>query len=272
MVFDPEAVRAFEHAGWEKAAGVYEWSFGLASRQFVPDLLDVALVRRGIRALDLCCGPGIVTGEIAARGASATGLDFSAAMLERARARHGQAIRFELGDAETPPFQNRAFEAVVSNFGIHHVPRPERALSEAYRMLTPGGHCAFTVWAGESDNIAWTLVREAIRREGDPARSAAPPPGGGFASAGDCERALASAGFVDVETKPLRGTWHQPDGAGLLAALRNGTARMAALINAQEPACLPAITAAIDGAAAPYRDALGIAVPIAAIVAWGIRA
>jgi SAM-dependent methyltransferase len=271
MTFDPEAVRAFEHAGWEKAARVYELSFGVASRQFVPDLLDVARVRRGIRALDLCCGPGIVTGAIAARGASATGLDFSAAMLARARARHGQAIHFELGDAEAPPFNNKRFDSVVSNFGIHHVPRPERALAAAHRMLVAGGHCAFTVWADPSRNIAWKLVFDAVRQVGDPSRSAAPPPGGGFASAEDCVRALKAAGFIDVETKALSGTWHQPDGAGLLAALRNGTARMAALINAQDPALLPAVSTAIDTAAAPYRDESGIAVPIAAILAWGVR-
>jgi len=270
MSFDPEAVRAFERAGWERAAAGYESAFATATRQFVDPLLDAAAVGAGDRVLDLCCGPGFVGGAALGRGGRATGLDFSAAMLAEARARF-PAVDFRPGDAEAPPFEDSCFDAVVSNFGIHHVPCPALALSGAHRVLRPGGRFAFTIWAGHADNIAWKLVFEAIGRHGDPRASSAPPPGGGFASAEDCLAALADAGFVDTGTRLVRAIWRHRDAASLLAALAAGTARMAALIAAQPAGALPEIGAGIEAAAAPWRDAGGLALPIAAVVAAGKR-
>lgn len=270
MVFDPEAVREFERSGWNRAASRYEDAFATASRQFVAALLDAACVGAGMDVLDVCCGPGIVAGAAAARGARVAGLDFSTEMLAIARARL-PGIRFEHGDAEAMPFPDASFDAVASNFGIHHVPRPVLALREARRLLRPGGRFAFTVWDAPSRNIAWKLVQEAVKQRGDPSLSVAPAPGGGFASAADCLDALREAGFHDTGTTALSGVWRHADGAGLVNALRAGTARMAAMINAQPDSAVSAIIAAIDDAAAPYREAAGIAVPIAAIVALGVR-
>ena len=56
-----------------------------------------------------------------------------------------------------------------------------------------------------------------------------------------------------------------------MAALQAGTARMAAMIEAQRPAAMPAIIADIEEHAARYRDAHGIAVPIAAVIAAGVK-
>jgi hypothetical protein len=61
MSFDPDSVRAFEQAGWQKAAGEYRTTFVQASRGFVEALLDAAGMKTGILALDLCCGPGVAT-------------------------------------------------------------------------------------------------------------------------------------------------------------------------------------------------------------------
>jgi SAM-dependent methyltransferase len=213
----------------------------------------------------------VVAGAAVRRGAIATGLDFSPEMLAIARARH-QAITFDHGDAEALPYDDAAFDAVVSNFGIHHVPRPIQALRESYRVLRAGGRFAFTIWAAPADNIAWKLLFDAVARHGNPAASDTPAPSGGFATPDHCVIALRDAGFSGIATRMLRGTWHHPDGASLVAALRAGTARMAAMIVAQSDTAMPAIIADIDAHAAPYRDASGLAVPIAAWVASGIKA
>ncbi|HBK07306.1 MAG TPA: ubiquinone biosynthesis methyltransferase UbiE [Acetobacteraceae bacterium] len=267
---DTEAIRAFEHAGWEKAAGRYVDSFATATRQFIPGLLDAARVRAGCSVLDVACGPGFVTAGAAARGAVARGLDFSPAMLGVARARH-PGIQFDEGDAEALPYADGAFDAVVSNFGIHHVPRPIVALCQAHRVLRPGGAIAFTIWAAPTENVAWKLVFDAIRRCGDMSASRAPAPGGGFGTPADCATALEQAGFADVGTRPLGGVWRHADGRAVLEALRAGTARMAALIGAQPEAAIPAIVAEIDRAAAEYRDTQGLAIPLSAFVAFGRR-
>ena len=270
-VADDEAIRRFEHAGWERAADTYEGSFAPATRQFIQPLLDAAAVGPGTEVLDVACGPGFVTAAAVARGATARGLDFSSAMLRVARDRH-PGLAFDHGDAEAPPYGDAAFDAVISNFGIHHVPRPGLAIEQALRMLRPGGRIAFTIWAAPSENVPWGLVFEAIRQEGDPAASTAPAPGGGFATPADCVRVLTAAGFSDVAVAPLHGTWRLGDGAALLAALRSGTARMAGLIEAQDPAVLPAIIAHIDRHAAGWRSDGALHLPIRAWVAAARKA
>jgi ubiquinone/menaquinone biosynthesis C-methylase UbiE len=267
-VADFEAIRQFEHAGWERAADTYENSFAPATRQFIQPLLDAAGMGSGAAVLDLASGPGFVTAAAAARGATARGLDFSPAMLRVARDRH-PGVTFDQGDAEAPPYGDAAFDAVISNFGIHHVPRPSVAIEQARRILRPGGRIAFTIWAAPSENVPWGLVFDAIRQEGDAAASTAPAPGGGFGTPPDCIRVLTAAGFADVTVAPLEGIWHLRDGAGLLAALRSGTARMAGLIEAQNPTALPAIAAHIDRSAAAWRADDGLRLPIRAWVAAG---
>ena len=248
---DAEAIRTFEHAGWERAADTYENAFATATRQFIPGLLDAADFSPGHSLLDIACGPGFVAATAAARGATARGLDFSAAMLRVARTWH-PGVTFDPGDAEALPYPDNGFDAVVSNFGIHHVPRPVLALAEAHRVLRPGCRLAFTIWAAPVENIAWKLVFDAIRRHGDMTASHAPAPGGGFGTVADCSTALEQAGFSDIGTRRLTAVWRQADGHALLGALKSGTARMAALIEAQAPTTLPAIIADIDRAAAQY--------------------
>jgi SAM-dependent methyltransferase len=263
-----EAIRAFEHAGWERAAGGYEGSFATATRPFIPALLDAAGVGIGHSVLDVACGPGFVAAGAVERGAVARGLDFSAGMLGVARTRH-PGIGFDQGDAEAPPYPDGHFDAVVSNFGIHHVPRPIEALRQAHRVLRSGGWLAFTVWATPAENMAWKLVFDAIRRCGDMTASRAPAPGGGFGTSADCTTALELAGFSLVGSRKLAGLWRQADGRALLDALRSGTARMAALIEAQTPDAIPAIVADIDREAGVFRDTDGLAIPLAAFVAYG---
>ena len=267
---DPESIRRFELAGWEKAAATYTASFATATRQFIPALLDDAGLGTGVSVLDVACGPGFVADDAAKRGAVSRGLDFSPAMLRTAASLHPGLV-FDQGDAEALPYPDTSFDAVVSNFGLHHVPRPEMALREAYRVLRPGGRVAFTAWASPSDNIAWKLVFDAIRGCGDPAASRAPAPGGAFGSLLDCESALEQAGFVGVDARPLDGVWRHADGAALLAALRSGTARMAAMIDAQAPLAMPGIIAAIDRDAAPYRLGDELRLPIRAWLASGAK-
>ncbi len=267
---DPEAIRAFEHARWERAASAYAASFGVATQLFCDAMLDSAGVGAGTQVLDLACGPGVVAGMATARGAVVCGVDFSAAMLAEARATH-PSVQFVHGDAEAVPLPDADFDAVVSNFGLHHLPRPALALAEARRVVRPGGRVAFTFWAGHAENIAWKLVFDAVRRCGDPAASDAPVPGGGFGTTKDCLGALAAAGFAKVDAWLEHRVWRHADAAALVAALQAGTARMAAMIEGQRKGVLAAIVADIEENAAGYRDAGELALPIAAVVAAGIR-
>ena len=181
-------------------------------------------------------------------------------------------MRFDEGDAEALPYADASFDSVVANFGIHHVPRPGFALREAYRVLREGGRVAFSFWAEPAENVAWRLVFDAVRRHGDRAAAQAPAPGGGFATAAQCADALRAAGFADCTTHLMHATWQHRDAQALVAALQAGTARMAALLEAQRPDAMAAIVADIAANAECYRNADGIAVPIAAVIASGVSA
>jgi ubiquinone/menaquinone biosynthesis C-methylase UbiE len=270
MSFDPDAVRAFEHAGWQRAAAHYQATFAAATRTFTDALLDVAGVGPGKKVLDLCCGTGLVAGVAAVRGATVSGLDFSPAMLDVARATH-PTLHFAEGDAEAMPFSDASFDAVVSSFGVHHVPRPERALAEARRVLRPGGTVAFATWAAPAENVAWQLLLDAIRLHGDPDAAQAPVSGGGLGSAEAVRRVLNEAGFAVPSTKLVHREWRLAHPGDLIAALRRGTVRTAALIEAQRPAALAAIEAEIARRASAYRPDGWYRIPIAAILGSGTK-
>jgi ubiquinone/menaquinone biosynthesis C-methylase UbiE len=270
MSRDPQAIRAFEHAGWQQAAPGYGATFARATCGFVDDLLDAARVGAGMQVLDPACGPGLVAGAARLRGAMPTGLDFAAAMIGLARATHPE-IRFEEGDAEALPFADASFDAVVSNFGIHHLPDPVRALSEARRVLRRDGRIAFTSWAAPAENIAWKLLFDAISAHDDPKAAKTPPSGGGLQKPEDLLRVLDTAGFAQIETHKVNREWRFAAAGDLIEGFRRGTVRTAALIGVQPASSLPAIEAAIARGIAAYRGPDGFAVPIVAVLASGVR-
>lgn len=269
MTLGPEAVRAFEHAGWQRAAASYADSFARATAPYKGPLLDAAEISPGQQVLDVACGLGDLAAAASARGATAHGLDFSAEMVRIARSNHAEVVVTE-GDAEDLPYPDGMFDAVVSSFGIHHVPRPELALSECRRVLKPGGHVAFTVWATPEENTAWSLVFDAVDRHGSRSALKAPPPGA-LNRVDQCLQLLEAAAFADTSAAIVRSEWSLPNGRALLAALSAGTARMAALIAAQEPAALAAIADDIDRQAERFRRGDNLAIPIAAVLARGHR-
>jgi ubiquinone/menaquinone biosynthesis C-methylase UbiE len=265
---DSDPIRAFEHASWQRVAADYGHTFAAATRGFIEPLLDSARAGAQTRVIDVCCGPGLVARAAVARGARATGVDFSSAML--AVARNAQpGVEFSQGDAEALPYADEGFDAAVSNFGVHHVPRPTAALAEMHRVLTPGGRAAFTVWPRPDVNVPWRLLFDAIRQHGALNAAKTPPPSGSINSEDNCRTALADAGFHDVDARLFQREWIVTNVRDLLAAFRNGTARTAALIDAQDTTALPAIEAHMAQHSERYRRGDALHIPIAAIVAWG---
>jgi demethylmenaquinone methyltransferase/2-methoxy-6-polyprenyl-1,4-benzoquinol methylase len=100
-----------------------------------------AVVEPGDRILDVCCGTGDLALAAAEAGGRVTGLDFSAAMLERAR-RKSPAIEWVEGDALALPFADGSFDAVTIGFGLRNLPDMERGLVELRRVLHSEGRLA----------------------------------------------------------------------------------------------------------------------------------
>jgi trans-aconitate methyltransferase len=128
------------------------------------DLIDLLDPQPGERILDLGCGTGHLTSQIAERGAEVIGLDASASMIAQARQNYPK-LKFVLADARTFELGG-GFDAVFSNAALHWIPDPAPVIASVARALKPGGR--FVLEMGAKGNIAriveaLTTVLEAAR-------------------------------------------------------------------------------------------------------------
>ncbi len=100
-----------------------------------------AVVQPGDRVLDACCGTGDLALAAEQEGGHVTGLDFSPAMLERAR-RKSSTIEWVEGDMLALPFEAASFDAATVGFGVRNVADLEAGVAELRRILRPGGRVA----------------------------------------------------------------------------------------------------------------------------------
>jgi ubiquinone/menaquinone biosynthesis C-methylase UbiE len=138
-------------AHWGRRAAHFDEDFGHsirtpAERKAWDRVFGLAVAgRQALEVLDVGCGTGILSLELAARGHKVTGIDFAPAMLALAKekARAAQAdIRFHEGDAEQLPYPLGRFDLVITRHVLWTLPHPEAAIDEWRRVLRPGGRLA----------------------------------------------------------------------------------------------------------------------------------
>ncbi len=230
---DVNAFKEFERSGWQDAVEGFTRLHLPTTAQAAGPLLDAVAAGPGTRLLDVASGPGELAAAAAARGAAATGVDFAAAMVAKARERHPD-LEFREGDAEALPFEDGGFDAVTCSFGLLHFPEPDKAIAEAHRVLASGGRYAFTVWSTPDKVQYFGLVLGAVFEHGDPD---VPLPAGPdvfrFSDPEECKRTLTAAGFVDAEARelPLSGTYTVEE---VVESVYSGTVRTRAMVMAQE--------------------------------------
>ena len=274
QAIDAEAFNAFEAAGWDERAGSYDRSFGLVTRRVIEPLLGAADVGARTRVLDLATGPGYAAAASAARGATVVGVDVAGEMVALARRLHPR-LEFVHASAERLPFADGSFDAVVGNFLILHLGRPEHAAAEMARVLAPGGKVALSTWDVPERMRLLGVFLEAAHEAGaePPAQIPAGPPFFRFADEPEFTALLERAGLSDVEVGTAAFTHRMAGADELWQLLRDGTVRTRALLLGQPERTLARIRSSFDRLVGEYTAGDGgLELPVSVKVAAGRKA
>jgi SAM-dependent methyltransferase len=149
------------------AAAVYERLFVPAEfQEWAPRMIAAADIQAGQRVLDVACGTGVLAREAARRVGPAgfvAGVDLDAGMLAVA-ARVSPGIEWRQATAESLPYADGSFDAVVSQFGLMFFPDRRAALLEMLRVLAPGGRMAIAVWDTLANTPAYAALVALLAR------------------------------------------------------------------------------------------------------------
>ena len=146
---------------WARLADDFEKINGISTRV----LIDAARLSSGLDVLDLASGPGdpaLSIAQIVGPKGHITATDQSEEMIkgaiERAARRGIKNFDAKAADAESLPFPDDSFDRVTSRFGAMLFVDPVKGLSEARRVLKPGGRAAILVWGPQERNMMFALV------------------------------------------------------------------------------------------------------------------
>ncbi|TIO73118.1 MAG: class I SAM-dependent methyltransferase [Mesorhizobium sp.] len=131
------------------AASGYEQLMGRWSRRLAPLFIDFAGLAGGEKILDVGCGTGSLTFELAKSAdlAEIQAIDFSAVFVAAAKERNTDPrITISQADATALPFADGAFDRALALLVLHFVPEAGKAVAEMRRVVRPGGVVAAVVW------------------------------------------------------------------------------------------------------------------------------
>ncbi|MFD0322647.1 class I SAM-dependent methyltransferase [Lysobacter gummosus] len=176
---------------------------------------DAAAVRPGEAVLDIGCGAGATSFELAravGAGGSVIGVDVSEPLIGRARDRAqplGLPVEFRLADASAPLFPPQSFDLLFSRFGVMFFDDPVAAFSQLRKTLKSGGRLAFACWQEPAKNDWYVLPLNAIGGivEQAPIDTQAPGPFN-FSDPQRVQRILSEAGFEQIELKPFQAPFY----------------------------------------------------------------
>lgn len=149
------------------AADIYEEFFVPALfQQWVVKVADAAKPVPGDKALDIACGTGVLTREVAKRvlpGGSVAGVDRNEGMIAVA-AKRAPEIEWHVAQAESLSFPDGSFDAVVSQFGLMFFEDQTKAIGEMWRVVGIGGRLAVAVWDRLENLVGYAVLSDLLAR------------------------------------------------------------------------------------------------------------
>ena len=252
-------------AYWNGAGGAHwvnrqeDWDLVLAP--ITAATLARAAVKPGERIVDIGCGCGATTIELARRvgpEGRVLGIDVSAAMLARAaeRVAPGAPVELVCADATSYPFPRGTFDLLFSRFGVMFFAEPARAFANLRTALKGGGRLVFVAFRTAKENRWATVPLRAAMEHVPRLPELGPedPSAFAFASEERVRRILGEAGFRAVGLEPFDLELDIAAGRGLDAAVASAleVGATSRAIDGQPPALRSAVAASIRQALAPY--------------------
>lgn len=223
----------------------------------------------GERVLDLSTGTGWTSRVVARRGAGVIGVDIADELLEAARTnarREGLFIEYRLGDAESLPFEDGQFDAVVSTCGVMFASRPEAAAAEIARVCRRGGRIALTTWLSDGNLFKMFQV---MRRYMPPPPSPAPPSPFDWGRPERIRELLGGA--FDLRFEHGVSYYREPSAGAAWDRFSKGYGPTRSLANGLDPERREALRADFTAFHAGFPTELGICVPREYWLTMGVR-
>lgn len=195
---------------------------------YADDLASRLTDMRVGRVLETASGTGVVTRALVSAlpdDVLIDATDLNQPMLDHASTRlPSDRVTWRQADAQTLPFPDGMFDAVVCQFGVMFFPDKSRAFSEAYRVLKPGGRFVFSVWDRIEENEFADIVVKAVATlfPLDPPIFLARTPHGHYDTT-NLEVQLRAIGFKAVTTETVARESISPDARSVAIGYCQGT-------------------------------------------------
>ncbi len=206
---------------WTNAAAFWEQHREILRELFAPvseALIEDAEIAPGFSVLDVGTGhgePALRVADVVGPAGNVAGIDPVVDMIEAARGVAAQRsegnLRFEVARADSLPFPNDSFDAVVCRFGVMFFPSPIAGIREMLRVLKPEKKIAFAVWHYlDSNPFHYSLASITHRFSPEPPLPPDAPEPFRFASPGKLRDIVAEAGAYDVVERLFRFSINAP--------------------------------------------------------------
>ena len=217
--------------------------------------------------LETACGTGRVTHHLRTTfpHARLTATDLNADMLAIARQQVADvSIQWQTADAQALPFGDHSFDLVISQFGLMFIPDKPAALSEAFRVLRPGGRILFNTWDKLENNPAFYIADKVVARyfPVDPPRFFHLP--FSLYDPLQLEAWMKDAGFKNIRITHVKEKGHSPSAGDTATGMLEGSPMYTSL-NELAPGMLPAIKEDLTSALAKE---FGNAPMVSPLQAW----
>lgn len=134
-------------------------------KEWAPRMAEAAHVKSGDKVLDVACGTGVLSRYMQEQlNATVTGLDMNEDMLAVAKSINPE-IMWNKGIAESLPYEDNSFDAVVSQFGLMFFSDAPKAIQEMMRVLKKDKRMAVAVWDDVNNSPGYAALIELLQQE-----------------------------------------------------------------------------------------------------------